>query len=275
MTATPIPRTMALTVFGDLDVSLIKELPPGRKPVKTQWLPGKKRGELEKKLIEKIADGRQLYVVCPLVEEAEASDLKAAEQTYQEIRRGPLGQFAVGLLHGRLDERVKDQTMECFRRGELQVLVTTSVIEVGVDVPVATLMIIEHADRFGLSQLHQLRGRVSRGPVAGECYLFADADNDETAHRLRFFAKTWDGFLLAEEDARLRGFGQFFGTRQHGLGELRVGNLMSDGELLTLARQDAFAIVERDPGLRMPEYAGLRREVLARYGQTLELAEIG
>ena len=275
MTATPIPRTIALTVFGDLDVSVIREMPPGRKPVATRWITASNRPRLYGHLREEIGKGRQLYVVCPLVEESEASDIKAAEQSFDELRLGAFRECKAGLLHGRMHDKAKDQEMTRFRDGETQVLVSTTVIEVGVDVPNATLMVIEHADRFGLSQLHQLRGRISRGPVAGECYFFADAANDETRDRLRLFAKTTDGFALAEEDMKLRGMGEFFGTKQHGLGELKIGNLVRDGEVLSEAREDAFAIVAKDPSLRQPEFAAVRKLVLERYGKTLSLVEIG
>jgi ATP-dependent DNA helicase RecG len=275
MTATPIPRTMALTVFGDLDVSVMRQLPPGRLPVATRWLQPGQRPRLYARLAEELRRGRQAYVVCPLVEESEALDLKAAAQTYEELRAGPFAGFRVGLLHGRLEEEAKAEVMGRFRRGEIDLLVCTSVVEVGVDVPNATLMVAEHAERFGLSQLHQLRGRVSRGPVAGECFLFADPAGDEARARLRALVRTNDGFKLAEEDARLRGVGQFFGTRQHGLGELRLGDLATDLELLQLARKDAFALVAADAGLSRPEHAPLRRAVLERYGKTLELAEVG
>jgi ATP-dependent DNA helicase RecG len=275
MTATPIPRTIALTVFSDLDVSVMREMPPGRKPVVTKWIVEEKREKLFEKLCEEIRTGRQLYLVCPLVEESEASDIKAAEQTFKELKEGIFRGLEVGLLHGRQDDRTKDFTMNSFRRGEIQILVTTTVVEVGVDIPNATLMVIEHADRFGMSQLHQLRGRVSRGPVAGECYLFAEATNDETKERLRTFCQTTDGFELAEYDLRVRGMGEFFGTRQHGLGELKLGNLVRDADLLTFARHDALELVQNDPGLKLPEHAELRKQVLAKYGQTLELAEIG
>jgi ATP-dependent DNA helicase RecG len=297
MTATPIPRTVALTVFGDLDVSVIREMPPGREPVVTRWVEEAKRPKLEEHLRKEITRGRQLYVVCPLVGETEApasppdladvaatpaarrkaatADLKAAEQTYEQLRKGAFQDFTVGLLHGRMEEKAKDEVMTRFRTGEVQVLVSTSVIEVGVDVPNATLMVIEHADRFGLSQLHQLRGRVSRGPVAGECYTVAREVNEETQRRLRLFVRTRDGFALAEEDVRIRGIGEFFGTRQHGQNELRVANLISDADLLQLAREDAFALVTADPALRDPAHAGLRTAVLERYGQTLDLVEIG
>jgi ATP-dependent DNA helicase RecG len=277
MTATPIPRTMALTVFGDLDVSVIKQLPPDRQPVRTRWLAESQREPLYKHLAHELRSGRQGYVVCPLVDsgEAEVGQSKAAEQTAAGLSEGPLRDFQVGLLHGRLDDAEKDSVMEQFRRRELDLLVSTVVIEVGVDVPNATLMVIEDADRFGLSQLHQLRGRVSRGTVAGQCYLFAEKVNDEARERLRALTRTTDGFALAELDAKLRGAGQFFGTRQHGLGELWLGDLHRDRELLYEARRDAFDLVAGDARLRKEEHAGLRRVVLEKYGRTLDLPEIG
>jgi ATP-dependent DNA helicase RecG len=275
MTATPIPRTMALTVFGDLDVTIMRQLPPGRHPVATRWLPQGQRERLYVRLQEALRQGRQGYVICPLVEESETLDVKAATQTCEELRRGPLAGFQVDLLHGRMEEEAKAAVMRRFRDRQIDLLVCTSVVEVGVDVANATLMVVEHAERFGLSQLHQLRGRISRGPVPGQCYLFADPPTDDARERLRSFVRTTDGFKLAEEDARLRGTGQFFGTRQHGLGELRLGDLVADLELLRLARKDAFALVAADAGLRRPEHAALRRAVVQRYGQTLELAEVG
>ncbi len=275
MTATPIPRTVALTVFGDLDVSIIRQLPPGRQPVATRWEPASQRQRVYARLREGMAQGRQGYIVCPLVEESATLDVKAATQTHVELRDGPFREFRVGLLHGRQDEEAKAAVMDRFRKHELDLLVCTSVIEVGVDVPNATLLVIEHAERFGLSQLHQLRGRVCRGPVAGECVLFAEPPNDDGRQRLRAFLRTTDGFALAEEDMKLRGTGEFFGARQHGLGELRLGNLIADADLLRLARKDAFALVAEDAGLRRPEHALLRAAVLERYGKTLDLAEIG
>jgi ATP-dependent DNA helicase RecG len=275
MTATPIPRTVALTVFGDLDISVIRQLPPGRQPVATRWVRDGQRERVYERLREGLRQGRQAYVVCPLVAESEALDLKAAGQTRDELQAGPFRDFRVGLLHGRMDEQAKDTVMQQFRNRELDLLVSTVVIEVGVDVPNATFLIVEHAERFGLAQLHQLRGRVSRGTVGGECYLFGVAANDEAKERLRILTRTADGFALAEHDARLRGGGEFFGTRQHGLGELRVANLSTDQAILQWARQDAFALVTADAGLSRPEHALLRRAVLERYGKTLELAEIG
>jgi ATP-dependent DNA helicase RecG len=275
MTATPIPRTVALTVFGDLDVSIIRELPPGRKPVVTRWTKEDHRERLYVTLRGELRQGRQAYVICPLVGESETLDLRAAEETYDELRSGPFAEFRVGLLHGRQDERTKDAVMAQFRDRQVDVLVSTVVVEVGVDVPNATLMVIEHAERFGLSQLHQLRGRVTRGTVPGQCYLFAEPATDEARQRLRVLVRTTDGFLLAEEDVRLRGVGEFFGTRQHGLGELRFGDLLADQDLLRQARQDAFAIVAADARLQRPEHGLLRQAVLQRYGATLDLAEVG
>jgi ATP-dependent DNA helicase RecG len=275
MTATPIPRTVALTVFGDLDVSTIKQLPPGRQPVVTRWATEAQRQRVFERMREELAKGRQAYVVCPLVEESATLDLKAAEQTFAELQAGPLRDFRVGLLHGRMDEKAKDEVMQRFRARELDVLVSTMVIEVGVDVPNATCLVIEHAERFGLSQLHQLRGRVSRGKEAGQCYLFAGAVSDEARARLRLLVQTTDGFALAEQDMRLRGLGELFGTRQHGLGELRIGDLLADRDILQEARKDAIAAVAADAGLRRPEHALLREAVLQRYGKTLDLAEVG
>jgi ATP-dependent DNA helicase RecG len=275
MTATPIPRSIALTVFGDLDSTVIRELPPGRQPVLTKWVAEEKRDQAYQHLQKELRRGRQLYIVCPLVEESAESDLKAAEQMYQELQASAFREFRLGLLHGRLDDEVKIDVMNRFRDRELDVLVTTTVVEVGVDVANATLMVVEHAERFGLSQLHQLRGRVSRGPVRGLCLLFAQAASAETAERLRLFVRTTDGFELAEHDLRLRGMGELFGTRQHGFGGLRVAHLVKDQDLLSLAQEDAREVVKADAGLRAPEHATLRAQVLRQYGARLNLAAMG
>lgn len=275
MTATPIPRSIALTIFGDLDIAVIRDLPPGRKPVKTTWTPEEERAELMTHLVEQMKKGRQLYVVCPMVEESADNDLKGAIDTAKLLSDGPFQGMRVGILHGRMDDRSKDMVMTQFANKEIDCLVSTTVIEVGVDIANATMMVIEHAERFGMSQLHQLRGRVSRGPVAGECYLFANTATPEAKDRLKFFCKTVDGFLLAEKDLELRGMGEFFGTRQHGAGELKIANPVRDAELLSLARHDALELIQRDPGLQAPEHAGIRAAVLARYGNMLSLAGIG
>jgi ATP-dependent DNA helicase RecG len=275
MTATPIPRTAALAVFGDLDVSEMRQMPPGRRPVATRWPAETERERVYARMREALAAGRQGYLVCPLVEESAATDVKAATESFSELRDGPFRNFRLGLLHGRMDEAEKDAVMRAFRAAEIQLLVCTTVVEVGVDVPNATLLVVEHAERFGLSQLHQLRGRVSRGGTAGECWVFAAPADEEGRRRLQAFVRLRDGFALAEEDLRLRGVGEFFGARQHGLGELRFGDLLADADLLKQARQDAIALVKADPGLRKPEHARLRAEVLRRYGNTLDLAEVG
>jgi ATP-dependent DNA helicase RecG len=275
MTATPIPRTVALTVFGDLDRTIIRQLPPGRQPVFTRWVQEKQRDWVYEEVGRELGAGRQAYYVCPLVEESESLDLKSALKTHAELAAGPFRNVRLGLLHGRMDEAAKDDVMERFRRRELDMLVSTVVVEVGVDVPNATVLVVEHAERFGLSQLHQLRGRISRGTVAGRCFLFAETATADVKERLRILTRTTDGFILAEHDARLRGLGELFGTRQHGIGEVAMASVMADMDLLQAARKDAFGIVAADASLRLPEHAGLRRVVLERYGKTLELAEIG
>jgi ATP-dependent DNA helicase RecG len=275
MTATPIPRTIALTVFGDLDCSTMHQLPPGRQPVRTTVLPEKQRERVYQRLREELKKGQQAFIVCPLVEESERLDLTSAEQHCRDLKEGAFSDFRLGLLHGRLPEQAKDEVMEQFRQHQLDLLVTTMVIEVGIDVPNATWMVIEHAERFGLSQLHQMRGRVSRGTVSGHCVLFANPTNDDARQRLRIFTRTTNGFSLAEEDAKLRGLGEFFGTRQHGLGELRFGDIMADRDLLQVARRDAIALITDDAALTKPENRLLRQMVVQRYGETLDLATVG
>jgi len=266
---------VALTLFGDLDISTIKQPPPGRQPVMTQWLTNSQRERIYEHLAKELKLGRQAYVVCPLVEESERLDLEAAEQTMTELKAGPFREFRLGLLHGRMDDEAKDQVMNDFRAGKIDLLVATLVIEVGIDVPNATLMLILHAERFGLSQLHQLRGRVSRGQVAGECYLFAHTATDDAKQRLQVMTRTSDGFVLAEEDAKLRGLGEFFGQRQHGLGDFRFGDPLKDRTLLEEAREDAIALVAEDPNLSRPEHAALRTAVKSRYGESLDLGSVG
>src|SRR5262249_22803859 len=274
MTATPIPRTVALTVFGDLDVSLVRELPPGRQPVTTRWLREGDRERVYELIRQAIREGRQAYVVCPLVEESDKSDLKSASSVYKELSAGAFRDFRVGLLHGKQDDDVKADVMERFAQVQIDVLVATTVIEVAVDVPNATWLIVEHAERFGLSQLHQLRGRVSRGESPGHVFLFADPATDDAKERLRVLTRTTDGFSLAEEDARLRGAGELFGTKQPGAGEL--GALaQATPALPDRARRDAFGIVAADADLSRPEHRALRQAVLDRYGSTLELAAVG
>jgi ATP-dependent DNA helicase RecG len=248
MTATPIPRTLSLTLFGDLDLSVIDELPPGRRPVTTLFRPEDKRAEQTTFVTRLLREGRQAYWVSPLVEESEKLDLESAVRLHARLSRD-LAPHAVDLLHGRMKSAEKEAVMERFRRGETRVLVSTLVIEVGIDVPDATVMVIENAERFGLSQLHQLRGRIGRGAREGYCILFGNPKSDESRERIKAFTATTDGFKIAEADLKLRGPGDYLGTRQSGLPEFRIADLMGDATLLAWAKEDAFQRVEQDPDL--------------------------
>jgi ATP-dependent DNA helicase RecG len=276
MTATPIPRTLALTVYGDLDVSVLDELPPGRRPVVTAARTESRRPQIYAFLREQVAAGRQIYVVYPLIEESELIDLKAATDMAAHLQKDVFPDLTVGLLHGRLSFEDKDAIMQRFKAGEIHVLVSTTVIEVGIDVANASVMLIEHAERFGLSQLHQLRGRVGRGPWKSYCILLTAGKLGEDAERrVQAMTETSDGFKIAEVDLQLRGPGEFFGTRQSGLPEFRVADLLRDAALLEDARRDAQAIIAADPELRGPEHRGLRAALLARWRGKLALASVG
>jgi ATP-dependent DNA helicase RecG len=240
MTATPIPRTLALTVYGDLDISVIRDMPPGRQPVKTTAKPEGRRDEVYAFVRAQLDAGRQAYVIYPLVEESEKVDLKAATEMADHLAHEVFPQYRLGLLHGRLKPDAKDRVMKAFASGDLQVLVSTTVVEVGVDVPNATVMLVEHAERFGLSQLHQLRGRVGRDQHQSFCFLMYQSPLSEDAReRLRAMTETTDGFEIAERDLMLRGTGDFFGTRQAGLATFRLIDLVRDRDLLEMARQEA------------------------------------
>jgi ATP-dependent DNA helicase RecG len=265
MTATPIPRTLALTLYGDLDLSVIDELPPGRQSVKTRWLKSTQRESAYAFLRKQVAEGRQAFIICPLVEESEAIQARAAVAEYERLSSEVFPDLKLGLIHGRLSAAEKDKVMHRFRSGELQVLVSTPVVEVGIDVPNATVMLVESADRFGLSQLHQFRGRVGRGSQQSYCMLLAENPSEIGRARLDLIEKIQDGFQLAEEDLKLRGPGEFFGTRQSGLPDLRMAKL-SDVKLLELARTEAISLFEKDPGLKQAEHKLLSAE-LARVWQ--------
>ncbi|HMM20486.1 MAG TPA: ATP-dependent DNA helicase RecG [Selenomonadales bacterium] len=239
MTATPIPRTMALTVYGDLDVSVIRELPPGRKPIKTYSVGGDMRERIYNFVVKEVNGGRQAYVVCPLVEESEKLEAQAATQLYEELQGTFLRQIPCGLVHGKLKAQDKERVMNDFYSGAIKVLVATTVIEVGVNVPNASVMVVEGADRFGLAQLHQLRGRIGRGGHQSYCILLSDSRNPETRERLDILAQVQDGFVLAEKDLALRGPGQFFGTRQHGIPDLKIADIVKDINILLDARRAA------------------------------------
>jgi ATP-dependent DNA helicase RecG len=275
MTATPIPRTLALTLYGDLDVSVLDELPPGRRPVVTVARGESKRREIYDFLRKQIGEGRQVYVVCPLVEESEDSDLKAATEMAERLQREVFPERRVGLLHGRLGFQDKERVMREFKEGAVHVLVSTTVIEVGIDVPNAAVMLVEHAERFGLSQLHQLRGRVGRGSWKSYCILLAGSSSEDAQRRIAAMTGTNDGFRIAEVDLELRGPGDFFGTRQSGLPEFRVADLLRDGAMLEETRREAFTLVQADPQLTASEHRGLRGALLARWRGKLDLAGIG
>jgi ATP-dependent DNA helicase RecG len=274
MTATPIPRTLAMTVFGDLSLSVIDELPPGRTPIETVVRSESHREQVYRLVRDEIAAGRQAYVVYPLVEETEKSDLKAATQMEEHLRLEVFPELRIGLLHGRLKPEEKEEVMRSFKEGELDILVATTVIEVGIDVPNATLMLVEHAERFGLSQLHQLRGRVGRGSVRSRCVLLAGFKlTAEAKKRLQVMAETTDGFRIAEEDLSIRGPGDFLGVRQAGLPDFRVANILRDGRILEEARKEAFALVESRSDLA-ESHPRLMAELSRRWGGRLELAGI-
>lgn len=274
MTATPIPRTLAMSVYGDLDVSVVDEMPAGRKPIATKVFRDSQRKRMLDLLASEIAAGRQAYVVYPLIEESEKSDLKNAVEGVSQLQEH-FPKFTVGLLHGKMKSDEKDTVMARFKSGEIRILVSTTVIEVGVDVPNATVMVVEHAERFGLSQLHQLRGRVGRGAHQSYCYLMAGyAQCDETRYRLGVMEETTDGFKVAEEDLKIRGPGDFIGTRQSGLPEFRLAQLVRDGHLLAVARKRAQEIVEIDPTLSQPEHVLLKKILKLRWEGKLALAEV-
>jgi ATP-dependent DNA helicase RecG len=267
MTATPIPRTLSLTAYGDLDATVLRELPQGRRPVETHVVDGARaRARAYQRIREEIVAGRQCFVVCPLVEESEALQARAATAEFERLRSTEFRDLRVELIHGQLPSKAKQAAMEAFAAGDADVLVATSVIEVGIDVPNATVMLIEAAERYGLSQLHQLRGRVGRGGHASLCILFGDP----RLARLEAIAHERDGFRLAEVDLELRGAGDVLGTRQHGLPEFRVAQLPEDTELLVRARDRADAILLEDPGLEQAEHALLRAAVVARFGSELD-----
>lgn len=265
MTATPIPRTMTLSVYGDLAVSLIKEMPPGRKPVKTYAVDSSYKERLRTFFGKEMAEGRQVYVVCPLVEESEKLDLQAAEELYLELKEYFYKAYEVGLVHGRMKPSEKDEVMNAFHRGEISLLVSTTVIEVGVNVPNATIMCIEGAERFGLSQLHQLRGRVGRGSHQSYCILVSDSKNDVSQERLKLMEHTQDGFELAEQDLLLRGSGQLFGLAQSGLPDLRVANIIKDIEILVQARKDVLEFASQY-GMEKLESV-MKEELEKRFGE--------
>jgi ATP-dependent DNA helicase RecG len=287
MTATPIPRTLALTVYGDLDISVIREMPKGRRPVSTYWVEEMKRGEIYAFVREELEKGRQAYVVCPVIEKrvqrtgysvqsAEyGRQAESAVGLYEKLKTDDFAGFNVGLLHGRMGPKEKDGVMRDFKKGKIDLLVSTVVVEVGIDVPNATVMLVENAERFGLAQLHQLRGRVGRGGYESYFILLSDPKTEEAAGRLKAIENTLDGFQIAEADLDIRGPGEFFGTRQHGLPEIRFGNLIKDFGIMELARKEAFALIAKDPDLCEEHHGALREALMRRFGGRRDLVKVG
>jgi ATP-dependent DNA helicase RecG len=276
MTATPIPRTLAMTVYGDLDVSVIDEMPPGKIPVSTTVMGENKRSNVYSIIAGEIAKGHQAFIVYPLVEQSENLDLKDASNMAAHLQKDVFPDHQVGLIHGKMKDKEKDAVMKAFQENEISILVATTVIEVGIDIPRASLMVVEHAERFGLSQLHQLRGRVGRRDIPSRCILLADyARSDVARKRLKVMEKTTDGFVLAEEDLAIRGPGDFLGTRQSGLPDFRIASIIRDARILNDAKEDAFALAARDPFLEKPEHLILRETLLWKWQGKLDLARTG
>lgn len=271
MTATPIPRTLALILYGDLDISIIDELPPGRQPIETIAIEKSKRDRAYNNLVRReVESGRQVYIVCPLAEESEAIEAKSAVELVEELRAEYFHDLRLGLLHGKMKSSEKDEVMRLFKNKEIDILVSTTVIEVGVNVPNATLMIIENAERFGLAQLHQLRGRVGRGSHKSYCVLIYDSKTDVCRQRMAIMEETNDGFKISEKDLEIRGPGEFFGTRQHGLPELKVANLFKHIKILKLAQQEARYILGEDNNLQLKENMALKKEIIDKFKDTLK-----
>jgi ATP-dependent DNA helicase RecG len=274
MSATPIPRSLALTFYGDLDMSVLDERPPGRKPVRTAIREGETREKVWEFVREEVVTGRQAYVVYPLIEESEKIDLRAASAEYETLRSEVFPDLRVGLVHGQLTPDRKDEVMHAFVAGEIDILVSTTVIEVGIDVPNASVMVVEHAERFGLSQLHQLRGRIGRGAEQSWCILMT-AGGQEARERLSILARTDDGFEIARADLRIRGMGDLFGSKQHGLPDFRFFDPWQHEELLARARAEARAVIDMDPDLERAEHRRYREELTQRYGERARLYEVG
>lgn len=274
MTATPIPRTLALTLYGDLDISTLYELPKGRGKVTTYWVSEDKRKEVYEFIKEQIRIGRQAFIVYPIIEDSDSLELKSATQMYEKLKEETFKEFRISLLHGRIPTEEKNRIMQDFKERKIDILVSTIVIEVGIDVPNVTVIVVENAERFGLAQLHQLRGRIGRGKYPSYCILFSSAKTEEARQRLTALVKTQDGFKLAEEDLKIRGPGEFFGKRQHGFPEIKIGDIFKDMEILELSRKEAFNLLRYDQNLSSPKHKVLLEMLRERF-PNLELISVG
>ncbi len=275
MTATPIPRTLCLTLYGDLDVSVINEMPPGRGQIKTYLFALAKAQGVYQKVRELVQKGTQAYIIYPLVDESEKLDLKAAKEQFEHLRKFEFQGLRLGLVHGQMSRQESDEVMRQFKKHELDILVATTILEVGIDIPNANVMVIEHAERFGLSQLHQLRGRIGRGAQNAMCVLLGDPVTQEARLRLEAIVATTDGFKIAEEDLKIRGPGHYFGRHQHGLNELKMSNPITQIDILEKAREDAIVLTRKDPPLNLPDHRLIKETIKKRYPQYLELVLAG
>ena len=265
MSATPIPRTLGLIIYGDLDISIIDEYPKGRQKIDTYYVDTSYRNRIYNYIKKFLNEGRQGYIVCPLVEENETLDITPATEYYEKLSAGVFKDYSLGLLHGKMNPKDKDAVMRKFASGEIQLLIATTVIEVGIDVPNAVVMVIENAERFGLSQLHQLRGRIGRGEYKSDCILISDSNSEETHQRLNVIKSTADGFKIADADLELRGPGDFLGSRQHGLPDMKIADLFADRDVLRMAGNEVANLIKKDPTLKLEENKGLRGEISTLY----------
>ena len=274
MTATPIPRTLAFTIHGDMEISIIDELPKSRIPIITKVVEPTRMEKVYAFIRKEMDVGRQCFVVYPLIEESEKMDLKAAETGFQQLRDGEFSGFKLGHIHGRMKKEERDVQMEAMSRNEIQCLIATTVIEVGINIPNATVMVIENAERFGLTQLHQLRGRIGRGKDQGYCVLVQHKHSPDSDHRLKVMESTSNGFKISDEDLKLRGPGEFFGTRQHGFIRSKLANFVEDGPIIRLARSRALQLVSGDPHLEQPGHKAIRTQFIKYYQHMLEFTNI-
>ena len=271
MTATPIPRTLALILYGDLDISIIDELPPNRKKIDTLAVKKNMTDRINNFIKEQVKEGRQAYIVCPLVEENEESDLKSVEELYEKSRTEVFPEYRVEYIHGKMKQKEKDEIMQRFKNKEIDILISTTVIEVGVDVPNSNIMVIENAERFGLAQLHQLRGRVGRGEYKSYCILKYEGNGETVRKRMKVMCDTNDGFIISEKDLELRGSGDFFGTMQHGLPEFKIANLFEDMKILQMAQNVAIKIINEDPKLEKQENQELKNLIKDKFTKRIEI----